>query len=156
MPCDVTYEELAAYTAGDVSPARENELAEHVVLCAECSERVDALQLADASLGALRPLPPPPSAILDARRAALEPGARAPAPEVMTIDDVADFLRLSPDDLAAMGDQLPAFELAGQIRVRRSRLLEWIAQRERDFARDAAASYATNAVSLRIEKGAMR
>lgn len=64
----------------------------------------------------------------------LQEEIRPPAPEIMTLAEVAKFLRLPEPDLAEVADSLPAFELAGQILVRKSRLLEWIAHREQQHA----------------------
>ena len=47
---------------------------------------------------------------------------------------------------------LYAFELAGQVRVRRERLVEWVQQRERDYAHQTAASWAARATT-RSERG---
>ena len=51
------------------------------------------------------------------------------------------------------GNDWPAFELAGQIRVRRAKLVEWIERRERDFTRQSAASWAARATAGAFGKG---
>ena len=60
----------------------------------------------------------------------------------MTLDEVGEFLRIGPETLSEIAEELPAFELGGQVRVRRERLLEWVRRREQDYARGAAASWA--------------
>jgi anti-sigma factor RsiW len=142
VSCDVTYEELAAFVTGDLPEERQRELGAHLPACGRCRRRVAALRQADAALGALRPPQPSPDALLAARRAVSRQTRPTEPGEVMTLDDVAEFLRIEPDDLADVIDELPAFEVAGKVRVRRTRLVEWIRTRERDYARDAAASWA--------------
>jgi hypothetical protein len=58
----------------------------------------------------------------------------------MTLDEVAEFLRISLDELEEVVTELPAFEVAGQLRVRRARLLEWVEARERAYRRSSAQS----------------
>ena len=53
----------------------------------------------------------------------------------MTLDEVAEFLRVSLEELGEVVGELPAFELAGRVRVRRTKLIEWIEKRERAYAR---------------------
>ena len=71
----------------------------------------------------------------------------------MTLEEVAEFLRISGDELGEIVEELPAFELGGRIRVRRAKLLEWIQQRERDYSRDIASSWAARASSDEFQKG---
>jgi hypothetical protein len=76
---------------------------------------------------------PSPAGLLDARRALSQSiDDRRPPGEhdVMSLEEVARYLRISEEDLEAIADQLPTFEIAGRIRVRRARLVEWIEQRE--------------------------
>ncbi len=141
MNCDITYEELAEYSSGDVGPERGEELSEHVSGCESCQERLSALDRADVALEGLTALRPPGWAMLAARRALSEVTRGAGVREIMTLEGAAEFLRISPEQLGEIIEELPAFELAGQVRVRRERLIEWIQQRERDYTRQAAASW---------------
>ncbi len=134
MPCEHTCEELAALAAGDLPPARAEELSEHAAGCPDCRRRIEALERTDAALAALRPAAPPAAAVLAARRA-LAREVRGAGPEVMTLEEVARFLRVSPGELSDLVGELPAFEIAGRLRVRRSRLVAWIEEREKQFAR---------------------
>ena len=94
-------------------------------------------------------------AVLAARRAVSRVLRRPHTPEVMTLDEVAAFLRVGPDELAEVVELLPAFELAGRIRVRRARLIEWIEQRERDYTRQATGSWAARAAGEEFQQGAL-
>ncbi len=155
MNCDVTYEELAALAAGDLPADREAEVLLHLPDCPRCRNRMEAVRRADAALKALPPCEPPVRAVLAARRA-LAGVVRQPAPaEVMTLEEVGEFLRLTPDQLDQVAEELPAFELAGQVRIRRAALLEWVQQRERDYARQTAGSLAARIVSGEPEQGAL-
>lgn len=153
MPCEVTYDELAAFSTGDLSQARADDIRRHVEQCPACMRRLDALRKTDRALGALPPMEPSATAILRARRALSETQHPQSEPEVMTLEDVARFLRLSLDELSDLVEELPAFELGGQIRVRRARLVEWIEQRERRYGRGTAHSRIARVVRGTVVKG---
>ena len=154
MSCEVTYEELAAFAAGDVEPDRQAEIRAHADACDDCRGRLAALRRSDAALAALPRISPAGGAILAARRAIAELTRAEPQHQIMTLEEAAEFLRISPEQLGEIAEELPAFELAGQIRIRRERLLEWLQKRERLYARHAAASWAAQARSAHAGKGA--
>jgi len=133
MKCEVTHEELAAFAAGDLPSERTGQLEQHLATCAECRRRLEAIEALDVRLRSLPRLEPSAGAALRARR--LLSREVRPAPEVMTLDEVADFLRVSLNDLGEIVAEMPAFELAGRVRVRRTKLIEWIEKRERAYAR---------------------
>jgi len=145
--CDVTYEELAALAAGELPPERAGQVRAHLPACPRCRRRVEALGRADAALAGLRPQAPPPRALLAVRRELAAVTRPARPAEVMTLEEVAAFLRITPDQLADVLEDLPAFELAGQVRVLRQRLIEWLEQRERNYARHTAESWAARALT---------
>ena len=140
MDCELSYEELAAYASDGLPPERAAEVERHVGGCAECRRRLAALRRADARLRAMPRLRPSAGALLRTRRALSEELRPRPAPEVMTLEEVAEFLRVELDDLRDVVSQLPAFEVGGRIRVRRENLIEWVARRERVYARSTAES----------------
>ena len=142
MDCEITYDQLAAYATGDLGDTLLAEIRNHLPDCQRCSQRIAAINRADATLKHLPPLSPEPGAVLAARRALAEELRDPGLPEIMTLAEVGDFLRLTPDQLGEIAEELPAFELAGQIRIRRAKLEEWLQQRERDYSRQAAASWA--------------
>jgi len=149
----VTYEELAALAAGDLDEARGAEIREHATSCENCRRRSRELAEADGALAALKPNLPSARTIFAVRRA-ISVGLRgAPTREIMTLDEVAEFLRISPVEMAEVAEDLPAFELAGRVRVRRERLIEWLELRERDYARRVAASWAARVTSGELAEG---
>jgi len=133
-------QQLAEYAAGQADDAAARRIEQHLEQCPACRRRLAALRQADRALAALAADGPSPAALLATRRALRRQTRPDPtAPEVMTLDEVAAFLRLSPAEMDAVADELPAFELAGCVRVRRDRLIQWIEQRERDHLRDTIA-----------------
>lgn len=144
MRCDVTHEELALYSAGEVDAgldeARTAELAAHVAGCAECRRRLDDLRETDSLMTGLRREEPSAGAVLEARRALSREVRGGRDPEVMTLEEAAEFLRIAPRELDVAAWGLPVFEIGGRLRVRRSRLVQWIERRERSYARGSAAS----------------
>jgi len=145
--CDVTYEELARMTAGDLSPERGAELKRHALGCEACRRRLDALRDVDDVLGVLPREEPSARAVLEARRLISSELRGSGGPEVLTLREVAEFLRVSPDEMDRLAGDLPAFEIAGNIRVRRARLIEWIERRERGFLRTGIESEAARLIA---------
>ena len=153
MDCDVAYEVLVAFADGDLDETRQLEIDRHVTACEKCRERLQAVLASDAVLTSMKRLEPSAGATLSARRALAEVIRRPQLAEIMTLDEAADFLRITLDQLGELVEELPAFELAGQIRLRRERLIEWIQQRERDYVRQGAASWVSRAAAVHIGKG---
>lgn len=153
MACEVTEVELAELAAGDLPHGRAGAVERHLAQCPDCRRRLEALRRADAWLRMLPRHEPPARTVVNVRRALIEEIRGADGPEIMTLDEVAAFLRLAPEDLDEIAEDLPAFELAGQVRVRRARLLEWIEQRERRYSISNAERNVTRITTGRSGKG---
>jgi hypothetical protein len=118
------------------------------------TERTMAARLRhiDRALAELPPLMASAEAQMRALRAADGiAGTASSTDAILTLNEVAAFLRLTPSQMDDVAADLPAFELGGQLRVRRSRLLEWVAVREAAYRREQA--YGTGAGALVIEYG---
>ena len=131
---------LAAFAAGDMDAGRAGEIEAHVGSCENCRKKLAALADVDASVTALVEAEPPASVVLRVRRRLSEELRGRDEPEIMTLKEVAEYLRISLDDLGEVLDEIPAFELAGQIRIRRAKLVEWVERREQEFLRSRIAS----------------
>jgi len=153
MRCEVTYEELALFVAEEVAGERAEELKAHVASCAECGERLADIREGDSILKGLRREEPSAEAILNTRRALSRAVRGARESEIMTLAEVAEFLRVSESELDVGDWGLPVFEIGGRLRVRRARLVEWIEQRERDYARASIASHVARVVGGDFGKG---
>jgi anti-sigma factor RsiW len=140
MTCAIRDEELAALAARDLPEARAQELRAHVAGCRACAGRFAALQLLDAELRRVGRFEAPAGAVLRARRAAAAAIGQRTLAEIMTPHEVAEFLRIEHDDVGEVLAEVPAFEVAGKVRVRRDRLLAWIGERERMYARQTLQS----------------
>lgn len=140
MDCDVTYRKLARYAASELESDRTRAIEEHLAVCESCRRRLRAVQRTDAALLALPRLEPSPQGLLNTRRALSQHVRGSGTRAVMTLDEVADYLRISLDELEEIVLELPVFELAGQLRVRRAKLDQWLEARERAFARAGAES----------------
>ena len=153
MACDATDVELAEFAAGDLPVERAGAVERHLARCADCRRRLDVLRRADAWLRLLPRQEPPARTILKVRRALRDEIQGADGPEIMTLGEVAASLRIAPEDLDEIAEDLPAFELAGQVRVRRARLLEWIEQRERRYSMSNAECNVARITTGRFGKG---
>jgi anti-sigma factor RsiW len=139
MSCEISYEELAAFAEGDLPADRQAAIERHAASCDVCRKRLAGLRAVDAALRSLPAERPSAETILAARRLLSEETRPRRESEILTLEEVAVFLRIEPADMRPFVTDLPAFELGGQIRVRRSKLLEWVEQRERQFSRTGTA-----------------
>lgn len=130
MTCPFTDEQLAAWSTAGAEAGIE--WGGHVARCPSCQTRLTALQRMDQLLRQTI-TQPVPAALAERVRATLQ--RQWKSTEILTLEEVAAFLHLSIDQLDEITDELPAFELAGQIRVRKTKLLEWIEARERAYLR---------------------
>jgi len=133
MSCTATWEDLVRLADGEADAA----LAEHAACCPDCAERLAVLAGADRALAGL-PRPAPRAEALLAAREALDREIRGDAdlPDVMTLEEVAAFLRIRPEELDVAAEDLPAFVVAGRVRVRREKLLAWMEERETTYERE--------------------
>jgi len=154
MPCtDVTLEELAQYADGELRSSRLREVEAHVAGCEDCRSRLASVQEADGMLSRVRPSGPPDSVKLAARRKISEAARPASTPQVLALNEVAALLHITMEELDEIAGELPAFEVAGRIRVRRAKLLAWIAAREQEYVHRTAASWASESKAESLQKG---
>ena len=130
-------EDLAALADGQLSGDAELAARRHIESCPRCCGVLQGHRRLDGLLAAL-PVHQPGREVLDRVRRQVLP--RTPAEAILTLEEVAALLRLDEEAMALIVDDLPAFELAGRIRVRRDRLDEWIDARQRQYADRAAAA----------------
>lgn len=135
MKCPDFRTRMPAYIDGDLPQQEREALENHLAKCRSCHRQFDSLKQGDAALASLGQLPVP-AGILNQARAEITTGSGLETlSEIMTLNEVAAFLKIDSRVLGDLVEQLPLFELAGNLRIRRQALLDWIRERERDFAR---------------------
>lgn len=72
--------------------------------------------------------------------------------DILTVEEVGKILRLSPRELDTVLPDLPAFELAGRIRIRRERLLEWIEEREKAYIQATVQDAVEKSLNIRLKE----
>lgn len=132
MKRDDCGERLSVYVAGELQGVEAAELER---LAAERPERgamLEAMRRVAALTDGLADPDLPQAArlrVLAAARTQTDPPPAAP--EVMTPDELAGFLRVSPEELDEVIEEIPGFDVAGRLRFRRERVETWMAERER-------------------------
>jgi len=134
MPCTLDPERLVAWLDGDLRGAAAARIAAHVAACPQCRDRAAGLTRQAEALRHEIDCEVPGDVLARLHEALPAAGAAGGCPEVLTLEDVARYLRVGLDDLDRVAADLPAFEIAGQVRVRRTELERWIARREQDYA----------------------
>lgn len=134
--CTRFAELLSSFAAADLDEADREAVAAHVAACPDCAaavRRYEALaSLATAEAAA--PPPPLPSSLartIRSRAPHTAPTAPVVEHDVMTLDEVAVYLRVPLQALEPELPTMPVFELGGRLLCRRVALLEWIEERER-------------------------
>lgn len=152
IDCTTVETLLSGYERADLRPEDARTVAAHLSACPACRaalgqfEVLSALTRTEAGLSvapaigafeeapSVAPLTPAvrASQMLAAVKAevAAEAALATVEHEIMTFDEVAAYLRLSPDELEEELASLPYFEIGGHIRVRRGLLMAWIEERE--------------------------
>jgi hypothetical protein len=136
MNCPNTPDIWFAYLDGELPSEQEREWRRHLAACPACQRLLDGLRDADRSLSALAAGAPAADALLRVQQHVRQELGMAKQREILTLEEAADFLRVEPDELAEVLDDLPWFELAGRIRFRRQALLDWVRKRERECTRE--------------------
>jgi hypothetical protein len=130
--CPITPARLLRYLDGTLSRRETATVAQHLAECPACRRRLDNMRQAETELAELAGQPVPAETQLRVQeRIGLTQNR-----DILTIEEAADLLRLNSDQMAEALDDLPWFELAGQIRFRRQTLFDWIRERERECTRE--------------------
>jgi predicted anti-sigma-YlaC factor YlaD len=130
--CPITPARLLRYLDGTLSLRDAATATRHLADCPTCRRRLDDMRRTEASLVELAGQPVPAETQLRVQ----ERFGPAQEREILTIEEAADLLRLDSDQMAEALNDLPWFELAGQIRFRRQTLFDWIRERERECTRE--------------------
>ena len=133
MNCESCREKLSELLAGELDAIHAAGVRQHLADCPSCARLLEAMRTTADMTDRLLDMDPPRALCL---RIMAQTGDGfgpdlAAAPEIMTPEQLARFLQVP---LAKLEDEigaLPSFEIAGELRFRKDRLLEWIEERER-------------------------
>ncbi|MBT4816714.1 MAG: helix-turn-helix domain-containing protein [Lentisphaerae bacterium] len=148
MNCQCEPEALCRVLGDEMDAEERQSMETHLGQCTDCTRMLAALRVTDRCLEQLDQIEPDAATLLDVRRAMACERQRSHDDSLMTMDEVAEYLRLDPDEFERVASQVPAFEFAGKVLVRRSQLLEWVRQRERTYANAEAGSLVTGILAF--------
>ena len=137
MNCEQCQELLSEFESGELTEEQAAQVHEHVEQCNECSELLKALEVSTELVCELTDEEPPRSMslrVLGKVDEMLAPDLTE-APDILTPELLARFLGISLEQLEDDIHLIPGFEIAGQLRFRKERVIEWIEERERDRER---------------------
>ena len=135
--CTTYRETLSAFDAAELDPDLTAQVEKHVSECAECSRLLRTVRKATDLVSRLVDEEPARSVcvrILGEVDRFLAPDL-ADAPEIMTPEQLARFLHVPLGKLDDRIETIPGFEIGGELRFRKERVLEWIEQREQERER---------------------
>lgn len=132
MNCEDARTLLSEYEAGEAPPETAEKVREHLGACPACARLLEAMR--DVAEVAAAPDEDVPRSLALRILAQVDDALRgdlADAPEVMTPEELARFLRVSADALDDLADLIPGVEIGGRLRFRKDRVVEWLEERER-------------------------
>ncbi len=136
MDCNTVEELLSAYLREELTVLSHDEVSIHLANCPSCQNALNELEaIKSLCKKDVRPSLEQETAkdILGNIKAqiACEEALAATKHDIMTVEEAAAYLRVTPRELEEEFDTLPVFTIGGQLRIRRSRLLTWVEERER-------------------------
>jgi anti-sigma factor RsiW len=137
MKCDECRKRLSEYEAGELAEDEADAMREHLDACPPCAGALRTLRVVAGHVARLPEESPSEAVSLRILAQCVGPVAPAgkEAPEILTPEALARFLSVSEEDLADVIETIPAFEIAGQLRFRKQRVIEWIEAREKERER---------------------
>jgi hypothetical protein len=159
MRCNNVREELVAYIDGELSSMGRHAIEAHLSECEVCATECENMQqtigwtcqaepIEPASdwwetlqegIQTLEPKPGVFGEIQAIRSAIGRLESRLDATqtkEVMTLEDVAAYLQLEPDNVWNLLDEIPHFQVGYELRFKRSSVDDWIRLKETGDGRD--------------------
>lgn len=134
--CD-RFRELAWALPDELSAEESEALAAHVAACEACAAEADGVAAVRTGLAPAADEEPPGDELLARVKTRLARAAPAPTADILTVEELAQLLRVSPDEVYEHLDELPAFEFAGRVRFRRRAIEQWIEEQEQRWRRQA-------------------
>jgi len=117
-------------------PAEAAEVEQHVASCPACAQERETWARVSSSLRAEDEAPD--ALIMEALWAQVQRSAASAAPprppqpswELLTLEELARSLRMTPEWVEANLDDIPHLYLGGLVRFRRARIAAWLEQKE--------------------------
>lgn len=136
------FREMAWAQADELTVDEQAAFDAHLTECVDCRSEVEGVAHVRDALAPAPDEAGPGLDVLDRvkRRLATAAEAAAPVAEVLTPEEAAAFLQVTPEELYDNLDQLPAFEFAGRVRIRRRALEAWIEEKEQSFRQQSLAA----------------
>lgn len=131
------YADLSRLLAGELT-AEEAEKVRALLEKDEEARAVLATMRRIAESAGRMPCPPPAAVATMRTKAAVREAIGVGKPKafgpVLTLDEVAEYLKVERAMVEEMLDELPAFEFGGKVRLRLDSLEAWIRGRERQYS----------------------
>ena len=153
MNCDEISLWLPEYVEQTLSPDTADSIRGHLDDCAACQTALEQLQRLLCAARSLPQLVPSAARVLPisaAIHAEGTPKRRTEFGPVLTMEELADYLRTDQEALQVYLDQIPRFELGGRLLFRRESVEQWLQQRELDFETNVSGSLRHVAVAPQL------
>jgi len=136
MNCETYAEWMSAQLDGELAADHAIELDRHLAGCESCQKTRQTMARLAVDIHNLPRHQPDDSAVIAVNEAvhqlALAP-RRSDFGPVLDLDELAEFLRVTPETIGTYLDELPSFELGGKLLFRRASVEKWIERREQSI-----------------------
>lgn len=136
MNCQECREQLSEYIDRELAEPQARDIKIHLDQCESCRRQLRLLEQMAAAAGNLPRHEPGAACLLriseGIHRRAIPPRRTEFGP-VLTFDELAEYLRVSRDIAGQYLDEIPSFEMGGQLLFRKQSVESWIASRETGF-----------------------
>jgi len=137
MECEEYRELFPEYLKEELDVHTADRMHQHIETCPECRKAFRESAELDTLFARLPVYEPSPESVLHIRAETiykeLKPEKRTDFGEVMDIEELAEFFRVTVDIIEEYISDIPCFELGGKLLFRKKRIEQWMEDRERDF-----------------------
>ena len=147
---------LSDYFDGEMEGEDRRRFERHLETCPACGDRLEELKgMREALRSACdRELPEESDLRIRRRLRSADEPTRG-GEEILDLEGVARLLKVTPAEVEEHLDEIPSFEIAGRLRFRRDRIIEWVGRREmkRSWEKGRFASTGTTGEIIKFPGG---
>lgn len=136
MKCAKYRQMLSEYQEGDLSKKEAVTAEKHLKTCKKCQKELESLREVSLLSKKLTRYEPGNKVVLEVKSfiyGKAQPERRTQFGPVLNMNDLAEFLRVDKETIEQYLDELPCFELGGNVLFRKKSIEEWMEAREKGF-----------------------
>lgn len=138
MDCESCRLTLSEFQAGELDETKSAQVEEHLEGCAECRDELASYDRLDDLVKGMKQYEPSDDAVMAVKSfaadSALVTQQRVEFGPVLDIEDLAEYLRVTPEAIDEYLDEIPCFEFGGKVLFRKLSIEQWVERRENEYS----------------------